>query len=193
MTRNGILCLEGDWDDGLVRHKSVVPVLELVKGQTQIPYIHRTASTRDEFRRVIEEWLKARYRKYPILYLGFHGVPGGLHLGREEIPIRDLVEFYGKGEGRVIHFGACQTLRASHRELTHFLKKTRFVAISGFREEVDWLYSCALEILILDEWTRRRITTANVEMFRRNLKRLAGSLCRELGFHLWERAKIRGG
>jgi hypothetical protein len=192
MSRNGILCLEGDWDEGLMRHKSVIPVLELVKNQTGIPYIHRTASTRDEFRRVIEEWLKARYNRFPILYLGFHGVPGGLHLGRDEIPLTDLVEFFGKGAGRVIHFGACQTLRAPSRDLSAFLKKTQFAAISGFQHEVDWLYSCALEILILDEWTKRRITPANARVFKKNLYDLAGTLCRQLGFHLWERSRLRG-
>lgn len=40
MIRNGILCLEGDWDEGLKRTKSLVPVLELVKSQWNIPYVH---------------------------------------------------------------------------------------------------------------------------------------------------------
>lgn len=191
MTRNGILLLEGDWDEGLMRHKSVAPVLELVKSQTHIPCIHRTASTRDEFRRVINEWLKAKYNRFPILYLGFHGVPGGLHLGRDEVPLVDLVEFFGHGGGRVIHFGACQTLQAPSKDLNTFLQKTKFVAISGFQREVDWLHSCALETLILDEWTRRKISPANARVFRKNLYGLAGTLCRQLGFHLWERSQLR--
>ncbi len=169
----------------------MVPVLELVKHQTHMPVIHRTASTRDEFRHIVGEWLKAKYNHYPILYLGYHGVPGGLHLGKDEVALGDLHEFFGKGAGRVIHFGACHTLSAPSRVLTHFLQKTQFAAISGFREEVDWLFSCALEILILDEWTKRRITPANARVFRKNLYGLAGSLCRNLGFHLWERSQLR--
>lgn len=191
MSRNGILCLEGDWDEGLLRQKTVVPVLELVKHQTKIPVIHRTASTREEFRRVVQEWLKAKYNHFPILYLGYHGVPGGLHLGQDEVGLQDLHEFFGRGAGRVIHFGACHTLDAPSRVLSHFLQKTQFAAISGFRQEVDWLFSCALEILILDEWTKRRITPANAKVFKKNLYGLAGSLCRNLGFHLWERSQLR--
>lgn len=190
MTRNGILCLEGDWEEGLIRRRSLLPVLHLVKSQWDIPFIHRTASTRDEFRAVIREWLKAKYNGYPILYLGFHGYPGALEIGKEEVPICDLAEFAGKGRGRVVHFGACETLSAPQSYLNRFLKMTQFVAICGFKSDVDWLHSCALEIMILDELSRRRISTKSIKVFRANLQRMAGSLSRNLGFHLWERAQL---
>lgn len=191
MTRNGILCLEGDWDSGLIRRKSLLPVLHLVKGQWNIPFIHRTASTRDEFRTVVKEWLKAKYNAYPILYLGFHGVPGAIQIGGEDVPICDLAEFIHKGRNRIIHFGACETLRAPQRYLNRFLKMSHFVAICGFRSEVDWLHSCALEILILDELSRRQITPHSIRVFRKNLMSQAGSLCRSLEFHVWERSRTR--
>jgi len=192
MTRNGVLCLEGDWEDGLARQRSLLPVLQLVKSQCNIPFIHRMASTRDEFRRVIHEWLKAKYANYPVLYLGFHGAPGALHLGGEEIPICDLVEFAGKGQRRIIHFGACQTLSAPKKTLNRFMKMTKFTAICGFRVDVDWLHSCALEIVILDELSRRKITNLNIELFRKNLSKRAGSLARELSFHTWSRGNLYG-
>lgn len=182
--------MEGDWEEGLIRRRSLVPVLHLVKSQWNIPFIHRTASTRDEFRAVIREWLKAKYSAFPILYLGFHGWPGALEIGHEEIPICDLAEFADKGDGRIVHFGACETLNAPRAVLNRFLKMTRFVAICGFKHEVDWLHSCALEIIILDELSRRRITGKNIEVFQRNLKQMAGSLSRQLGFHVWERAQL---
>src|SRR3990172_3802855 len=116
MQRNGILCLEGDWEEGLMRRRSVVPVLQLIKSQWNVPFIYRTASTRDEFRAVIQEWLKSKYRRFPILYLGFHGLPGMLEIGDEYIPICDLAEFSGKGRDRMIHFGACETLNAPRGE-----------------------------------------------------------------------------
>ena len=191
MTRNGILCLEGDWEEGLMRRKSLVPVLQLVQSQWAIPFIHRTASTRDEFRVVIQEWLKAKYNQYPILYLGFHGQPGTLQIGGEDIPICDLVEFAQRGKNRVIHFGSCETLTAPKSYLNRFLKMTRFVAICGFRHEVDWLHSCALEILILDELSRRKINGRNVEAFRKQIHLMAGTLIRRLGFHIWERGQLR--
>lgn len=191
MTRNGILCLEGDWEEGLVRRRSLVPVLDLVKSQWNIPYIHRTASTRDEFRAVIKEWLKAKYNSFPILYLGFHGYPGAIDIGNEAVPITDLVEFSGKGRGRLIHFGACETLSAPRRQLNQFLQMTQFVSICGFRSEVDWLHSCALEIVILDQLSRRKISPEGIRIFKKNLNEMAGSLCRHLEFHVWEREQLR--
>lgn len=192
MARNGILCLEGDWEQGLKRTRSLVPVLELVQSQWGVPFIYRTASTRDEFRAVIQEWLKAKYKTYPVLYLGFHGLPGTLQIGGENIPISDLAEFAEGGEGRLVHFGACETLSAHRIILNRFLEMTRFVAICGFKKEVDWLHSCALEILILDELSKRKISTRNMEVFHKNLKAMAGPLVKELGFEVWERARLRG-
>lgn len=190
MARNGVLCLEGDWEDGLARERSLVPVLQLIKSQCNIPFIHRAASTRDEFRRVIDEWAKAKYNRYPILYLGFHGAPGALSIGNEDISIGDLHEFADKGHNRVIHFGACETLRLPPSVLNRFLKTTRFTAICGFRTEVDWLHSCALEILVLDELSKRQISIPNIAQFERNVFRRAGSLARELGFHIWSRGNL---
>jgi hypothetical protein len=190
MTRNGILCLESDWDEGLKRRRSLVPVLDLLKSQWKLPYIHRTASTREEFRRVISEWTKSKYQAFPILYLGVHGSPGAIDIGDEQIPLRDLYEFTGKGRGRVVHFGSCETLSASKTELDGFLKRTQLTAISGFRTEVDWLHSCALEILVLDLLSARRITPRNITAFQKQLQRMAGTLVRTLGFHVWQRSAL---
>lgn len=190
MARNGILCLEGDWEEGLKRERSVVPVLQLIQGQWDVPFIHRTASTRDEFRNVVQEWLKAKYSNYPILYLGFHGLPGILQIGNENIPIVDLYEFADRGTGRLIHFGACETLNAPRALLNHFLKMTRFTAICGFKHEVDWLHTCALEILILDELSKREISARNMKVFKSAIKKVAGNLTKELGFQVWERGRL---
>ncbi len=188
--RNGILCLEGDWELGLKRERSVVPVLELVKSQWHVPFIHRTASTRDEFRLVVGEWLKAKYKNYPILYLGFHGLPGCLQIGADNVPITDLFEFAEKGTGRIIHFGSCETLSAHKSVLDQFLKMSRFVGICGFKHEVDWLKSCALEILVLDELSKRKISARNLHVFKKNIHSLAGPLVRNLGFQIWERGRL---
>ena len=189
MARNGILCLEGDWETGLIRRRSLVPVLHLVRSQWNLPFIHRTASTRDEFRNVINEWKKAKYSSYPILYLGFHGQPGALQIGRDSVPIVDLVELADTGRNRMVHFGACETLNAKDSYLRHFLKMTDFVAICGFKDEVDWLHSAALEILILDELSRRKISPANISIFEKNLKVMAGTLVKHLEFRVWKRSR----
>ncbi|MBI4403025.1 MAG: hypothetical protein HY537_02620 [Deltaproteobacteria bacterium] len=190
MARNGILCLEGDWEEGLLQRRSLLPVLHLVRSQWNIPFIHRTASTRDEFRRVIHEWLKFRYASYPILYLGFHGYPGALAIGSEEIPICDLAEFAGRGHNRIIHFGACDIFKAPRHVLRRFLDMTGFLAICGFRDEVDWLHCCALEIIILDQLSRRKISGRNIRVFQKNLTSMAGTLARYLNFQVWDRSSL---
>jgi hypothetical protein len=189
MTRNGILCLEGDWDAGLQRRRSLIPVLELLKSSWNIPYIHRTASNREEFRRVIQEWSKAKYAKYPILYLGVHGGPGVISIGDEDIPLKDLHEFAGVGKNRIVHFGSCETLAIAKQDLTRFLKLSKFTAVCGFKSEVDWLHSCALEILILDQLSSRNLTKKSVAGFKKSLNKMAGSLVRSLGFHVWQTSR----
>ena len=164
-------------------------MLELVQAQWDVPYIHRTASTRDEFRRVMQEWVKWKYHHYPILYLGFHGFPGGIEIGDDAIPVEDLVEFYGKGRGRVIHFSACGTLDISAKEMRNFLKKTEFTAACGFNRDVDWLHSTALEILILDGLSKRKITSRGMHCFGEQLYKMSGSLARHLGFRIWVKGK----
>ncbi len=163
-------------------------MLELIRFQWGVPSIYRTASTRDEFRRVINEWVKAKYRSYPILYLGFHGFRGGIQIGTEHIPVIDLFELAGKGRGRVIHFGACETVKAPKRFFDQFLKMTGFTAVCGFRNEVDWLHSTALEILILDELSKRKVSPRSIRAFQTELQRMAGSLTRHLGFHVWTKS-----
>lgn len=191
MARNGILCLEGDWEDGLIRRKSLVPVLKLLRSQWDIPFIYRIVPTRDEFKRVIDKWGTSAYSKFNILYLGFHGEPGALRFGDEQVPIRDLWELHGKGQGRIVHFGSCETLNISPREIERFFKQTQFQALCGFGETVDWLHCCALEILILDQLSSRAITSHNVQVFRKRIKEIGGSLARELDFRVWTRSDLK--
>jgi hypothetical protein len=128
---------------------------------------------------------------YPILYLGVHGAPGAIQIGSDKIPLRDLYEFAGKGRGRVVHFGSCETLQTSKKELCSFVNRTRLAAICGFEKEVDWLHSCALEILILDLLSKRQISPRGMQAFQKQLKSMAGSLVKSLGFHMWDRGRLK--
>jgi hypothetical protein len=186
MAGNGIFCLEGNWDEGLEQRASVRHLLELVRAQNQIKTIHKNATTREEFGALIKEWLKAKYRDYPVLYLAFHGEPGAIEIGREFVPIRDLHELFdARARGRFIHFGSCQTLGTSRRNLQHFFKHSHAAAISGFTSKVDWLEGCALEIMLFHELARRKIDSGSLEVTRRMLHRRAGSLSRHLKFRFF--------
>jgi hypothetical protein len=71
-----------------------------------------------------------------------------------------------------------------------FLKRTRFAAVSGFKKEVDWLHSSALEILILDEFSQRKISPQNLERAHKKLLKLARTLVRSMEFGLFTRSSL---
>lgn len=186
MATNGIFCLEGNWDEGLEQRASVRHLLELVRAQDQIKTLYKNATTREEFGTLIKEWLKAKYRNYPILYLAFHGEPGSIEIGREFVSIRDLHELFGAGaKGRVIHFGSCQTMNAKEEDLVLFLKKSQAAAISGFAAEIDWLEGCALELLLFHELARRQMTSNSLKICHNTILKQAGSLARHLRFRFF--------
>lgn len=110
-------------------------------------------------------------------------------IGDDRIPICDLHELAGRGRGRIVHFGACETMRASRKLFDRFLNYTQFTAMCGFRHDVDWLHSTALEILILDELSKRKISQRSVRAFQIQLRKMTGSLVRHLGFDVLIRGR----
>ncbi len=191
MTKNGILCLEGDWDDGLDMRKTVRPVLELLKAQWNIPFIHRTTSTRDEFSAVVKRWATAKYKEYPILYLAFLGGPGILKIGPDIVPITDLHELYNGGaHGRVIHFGACETIDTPKTQLRDFLRKGGFAGVCGYRQDIDWLEACALEVVVLNELSTHKIDSKGLSASCKFIRRKARSLAQHLEFKFYKRSDL---
>ena len=191
MARNGILCLEGDWEEGLARRRTVRPVLELLKSQWNIPFIHRNASTREEFRSVLGKWSTARYQDFRILYLAFHGVPGHLKIEDEIVPILDLHElFRGGARGRFIHFGACETVSTKPGQLRDFLRRSGFAGLCGFREDVDWLEACALELVVLNELATHKLSARGLSASRDRINAKARSLARHLDFRFYTRGEL---
>ncbi len=88
----GVFCLEGDWERDLRSRTSIGPVLELLEksGYPAVPYIRRDVGTVTEFDYYLKKWLLRKYDRYPILYLGFHGSPGRLHVGHGRGGVVDL-------------------------------------------------------------------------------------------------------
>jgi len=81
----GIYCLEiGEWFGTLKKKIAVEPLLELLKeSPLEVPYIHGDVSTYDELCYYLRKWIQIKYDDYPILYLAFHGVPGGITISSE--------------------------------------------------------------------------------------------------------------
>lgn len=74
--RRGVFCIETVWYES-EDHTSMRPLLELLRdGYLRVPFVHRTAITKSEFTAYLMEWLTLEAKRYPILYLGYHGEKG---------------------------------------------------------------------------------------------------------------------
>ena len=189
----GIFCLEGDWWQSIKRPSSVEPVLQLLKqsDRHRVPYIHRNVATRDALSYYVRKWTQKRYSGYPILYLGFHGSPGTIHLGDGrfkdsevtlELMLQDLT---GKCEGRIIHFASCGVLDLHGSRLNSFLKQTGALAVSGYAsEDVAWLRSAAFEVLAFAAMQDNALTTRGARAIERRIRKELPVLAKELGFRM---------
>lgn len=190
---HGIFCLEGDWKNDFNRTSSVKPVLKLL-AQAQnrpIPFVHRDVGTREELEYYCRRWTRKGSAHYPVLYLAFHGAAGGIYVGdrrlktRSKVTLDDLAEILGpKLNRRVIHLGSCSTMNTSRRHIQQFLQKTGANAISGFKNEVDWLLSSVFEVLLFSELLRHNLTLPGVRRVDESLRREYGALCRKLDFRM---------
>lgn len=187
----GIFCIEGEWWNDLKHHSSVRPMLTMLSELEPYPrYIHRTVGTREGFDYYLAKWIQKRYSDYPILYLAFDGEPRTIFVGdqRRSVGSVSLDEIAGKLSGRclrrIIHVGACETLKCDKRHLTRFLRKTRALAICGFTTSVDWVQSASFELMILSALQRRSRTARGMRAAIKDIRDMAGSLAKDLAFRM---------
>ena len=154
--KRGVFCIETVWY-GVEDKTSMRPVLEgLQDSYCRVPVVYRSAVTKGELIHNLKEWKSLDPRKYPILYLGYHGESGAIVLGehdffgKSEISIEQLAQgLAGECNNRVIHFGSCSTLDADDELIQHFLDHTAASAISGYGKEVEWTESLAFDVLYI--------------------------------------------
>ncbi len=190
--QHGIFCLEGDWWNDFNQTSTVKPVLKLLSQGTQRPvsFVHRDVATRDEFAHYIAKWSQRGMKKFPLLYLAFHGDPGVLYVGdqrRKEraVTLDELAELLGTGlSGRMVHFGSCSTLNTDRRNITRFLAKTGALAATGFKSDVDWLKSAAFEVLIFEVMLRFKLTIRGARQMDKALLEEVPYLRREFKFRM---------
>jgi hypothetical protein len=186
----GVFCLEGDWYPDLRRPTTVGPVLDLLEKSNipPVPSIRRDTGTVPELEYYLQKWTQQRYARYPILYLGFHGSPGELHLGSgpgESVNLDWLEDrLAGKCKGRVIHFGSCGTLATHGNRLNRFLERTGTLAVCGYKAEVDWMLSTAFEIILLSGFQRNTLTRPGMAAVQRRVRSQAARLVRDLKFRM---------
>ena len=188
---HGIFCLETDWW-GVKGRATMEPVLQLLHSvdYLQVPYIHRDIGTREEFEHYLRKWMQKGLRRYPVLYLGFHGEERALCVGERRgrhrlVTLDDLGELLeGACKGRVIHFGSCSTLDVHGRSLSAFLRRTGAVAIMGYREWTDWVEVSAFEVLLLGELQSASLTKRGMEALERRVRASAPVFAKRLGFRM---------
>lgn len=165
--RSGVYCLETIWFDE-ESNPSTRLVLELLKKLSDVPFVHRDVSTREELDFYLGRWIGRDTRKkdyrladFRILYLGFHGAPGEISLRADqshrfdddEASLEKIAESFTRGKygasDCVIHFSACSVLRSPAR-VRDFRQKVGAACVSGYRRSVDSTPAWAFELMYLN-------------------------------------------
>ena len=191
-TYKGVFCLETDQWYRQKDMSSIEPALRLVERYCKTRYEHRDVATEGEFRFFLGKYLSPGYRNFPILYLGFHGWHAEndddayVQIGDgTEVTLDRLEEWIdGKCAGRLIYMGACGVMNTHGTRLNRFVRNTGAVAVAGYREEVDWLESAALDMLALGRLQDAAFTKSSIRKFNRELKEAAAGLYGRLGFRV---------
>ncbi|MFM7052377.1 MAG: DUF6642 family protein [Planctomycetota bacterium] len=191
----GIFCLETDWSE-VRATPSVEPMLELLRRcPLRIPFIHRNVVTMDALGYYMSKWTQKRHADHPILYLAFHGIEGEVQFGDlrgkpTRVSLDELEEsLAGKCQGRVIHFGCCQTIGVSQRRLQRFIDATGALAVSGYGKDIDWVRSAVLDLALFASIQQNTMTVAGMRAVRRRMLLRHGRETRSLSW----RMAIRGG
>ncbi len=65
--------------------------------------------------------------------------------------LETIAEFMGRRFSNwIVHFGSCWTLRVSKRRIFNFIEKTNVLMTIGYRKEVVWMESSAVDLLLFD-------------------------------------------
>lgn len=152
--------------------------------------MHRDVGTRAELALYLRRRAQRQHAQYKILYPAFHGAPGIIHLGDHRkndstVTLGEIAEMLGDGlEGRLVHFGSCETLAVNRRVMRRFLDQTGLVAASGFRTPVDWLDSAVFEVLLFEMMLRDTLTVYGARAVRANMRKECGAMCRRHDFRM---------
>jgi hypothetical protein len=166
-----IACLETLWDGNLESRLSAVPLLELSERVNDVKWAYLTCNTEEELKYNLSK-LKHR-RGYGILYLSCHGKPGQLVLDREAVDIEKLAFLMSDGfVNWVVHFGSCATLNIQHSRISRFIEATGVAMVIGYRKDVDWIDSAAVDLILFDRLQEYRNMHQFWEQFKRRYRDL---------------------
>jgi hypothetical protein len=182
----GIFCLEGYWYGDHRDETSVFPILDLINRYNKTPFVYHRCATLEEFIFSINRWkTKSFHKKYPFLYLGFHGKVGLIRIGKQELTIEDLGELLeDKCAGVVIYFGSCETMKIDKRRLQNFMRNTKTLAILGYKQEVDWIDSTSFDIKLLSYFLKIPFDSVGIKSIKKDILTSYRSQVKELDFRM---------
>lgn len=155
-------------------------VFDLLASQDVLQVVRRDVGTPAELQYYAKKMCQGRYKHFKVVHLAFHGRPGHLAVGDEHLELTELAELLGDAcKGRVVHFGACSTMRVGPDRLAEFREATGASAVSGYTKDVGWIESCAFEVLLIHALTHYKTPSAAF----RYVERTAGDLQKRLGWH----------
>lgn len=174
--KKNIACLESLWDENLENRLTVRPILQIAATLNDVQVIYLTCNTVEEFKHNLVK-LKRR-RGYGVLYLSLHGSPGEVHVDDAVLDLESLAALMGKGfQNWILHFGSCGTVDVPRGRLQRFIAATGVALVVGYRGDVVWVDSAALDLLLLD-WAQAykdmRSLWNKVRTSYRDLVRLTG-------------------
>ena len=148
--KKGIACIESFWDTHVESRLSVAPLLQVIASSNRVRFIHLTCNTKGE----LEFALKSIPSRAPfkILYFAFHGSEGKIDLADgSSLSLPELASTMGrKFSSWVFHFGTCGTINTDSRELSRFMRGTGASLLLGYKKDVDWIDSAAMDLILFD-------------------------------------------
>lgn len=161
----GVFCLEGFWYGDHRDSTTVKPVLDLLECYQKLPYVYHRCSTLGEFEFSISRWkVISFHKKYPLLWLAFHGEAGNLIIGKQKVTIQELADILQDScQGAIIYFASCSTMKWDKRLLQTFMEKTKTLAVMGYKKDIDWLPSASFEIRLLSYFMDIPFTTDGIK------------------------------
>lgn len=185
MERNGIICLETEWEHTKKdnkRYLSSEPLMRFLEKCFCMPYIYRIIATREELVYYLRQFNKADYRrKYGFMYFNFHGWTHGIQLEGDAnlLPLNELQEIGGDVfRDRFVHFSSCRTFLGSQSVIDDFKEKSGAMMVSGYTKSVDAVLSSIFDIALIQEYQNSQ----QIRTIIQHLNNRCGGLQEELGF-----------
>ena len=122
-----------------------------------------------------------KYQDYSIIYFSLHGESNKIKLSDEDISLDELAELAnGAFKDKIVHFSSCETIKISKRQQNNFLYQTSTLLMSGYKEEVDFVESAALELIYFDKCQDYKMSNSLEDYMKKHFK----GLIKKTGFFM---------